>query len=113
MLDTKLYVGNLSPVTTGEDLRLLFNTVASVISVDLIKDKNTRKSKGFAFVEMISRGDAAKAVSEFDGYLLDRNRIKVQVAKATNRQPTRTTGYVEYISYNQSVRASNTSTRRY
>ena len=113
MLDTKLYVGNLSPLTTGEDLRLLFNTVGRVVSVNLIKDKNTRKSKGFAFVEMVSQGDAGKAVSEFNGYQLDRQKIKVMVAKTENRQPRRAQGYVEYKSYNESVKSSDFTNRRY
>jgi cold-inducible RNA-binding protein len=111
-LDTKLYVGNLSPLTTGEDLRLLFNTVGRVVSVDLIKDKNTRKSKGFAFVEMVSQGDAGKAVSEFNGYLLDRQKIKVMVAKTGNRQPRHPTGYVEYKSYSESIQSSDFHNRR-
>ena len=112
-MDTKLYVGNLSPITTGEDLRTLFNTVARVISVELIKDKNTGKSKGYAFVEMISQGDAGKAVSEFNGYQLDHQRLKVKVAKNENRQPKRTQkGYVEYKSYNESVNTSHYPNRR-
>lgn len=111
-MDTKLYVGNLSPITTGEDLRTLFNTVARVISVELIKDKNTGKSKGYAFVEMISQGDAGKAVSEFNGYQLDRQRLKVKVAKNENRQPKRAQGYVEYKSYNESVNTSHYPNRR-
>jgi cold-inducible RNA-binding protein len=102
-VDTKLYVGNLSPVTTAEDLRMLFNTAGGVISVQLIKDKSTGKSKGFAFVEMVSQGDAGKAVSEFNGYRLDRNRLKVMVAKTNGQRPNRVAGYTEYISYNESI----------
>ncbi len=102
-MDTKLYIGNLSPITTAEDLRLLFARAGGVVSVELIKDKRTGKPKGFAFVDMISRGDAGKAVSEFNGYRLDQRRIKVMVAKARNPQPKRPTGYTEYKSYAQSV----------
>jgi RNA recognition motif-containing protein len=106
-MDTKLYVGNLSPVTTAEDLRMLFATAGGVVSVDLIKDKRTGKPKGFAFVEMVSRGDAGKAVSEFNGYRLDQHWIKVMVARPTSSpQPRRTTGYVEYKSYRESVHKS-------
>ena len=112
-METKLYIGNLSPVTTEEDLRLLFASVGRVITVELIKDKNTRKSKGFAFVEMVSQGDAGKAVSEFNGYHLDRQRIKVMVAKTDNRQSKRATGYVEYKSYNESIHTSKIPNRRY
>ncbi len=100
-MDTKLYVGNLSPVTTAEDLRLLFATAGRVVSVELIKDKKTWKSKGFAFVDMVSQGDAGKAVSEFNGYYLDQHRIKVMVARKTNPQPKRKIGYIEYKSYRE------------
>lgn len=106
-MDTKLYVGNLSPATTAEDLRLLFATVGRVVSVELIKEKRTGKPKGFAFVEMVSQGDAGKAVSEFNGYHLDRHRMKVMVARTSNPRNKRTTGYVEYKSYNESVSKSN------
>lgn len=103
-MDTKLYVGNLSPVTTTEDLRMLFATAGGVVSVELIKDKRTGKPKGFAFVEMVSQGDAGKAVSEFNGYRLDQHRIKVMVARpSSSPQPRRATGYVEYKSYREIV----------
>ena len=98
-MNTKLYVGNLSSATTAEDLRLLFASAGSVILVELIKDKTTGKSKGFAFVEMISQGDAGKAVSEFNGIFLDSHRIKVMPARAGNPPLKRTSGYVEYQSY--------------
>jgi RNA recognition motif-containing protein len=101
---TKLYIGNLSPITTAEDLRFLFNSVGMVVSVEVIKDKNTGKSKGYAFVEMVSQGDAGKAVSEFNNHTLDQRRIKVNVAKTSTPQSRHTTKYVEYVSYNQSVR---------
>ncbi len=103
-MDTKLYIGNLSAETTAEDLRRLFARAGGVVSVELVKDKQTKKSKGFAFVEMVSRGDAGKAVSEFNGYTLDRHRIKVMVAKQNSRQNKRTLGYIEYKSYNESIR---------
>ncbi len=82
------------------------------MSVELVKDKNTGKSKGFAFVEMVSRGDAGKAVSEFNGYRLDQRRLKVMVAKGGNRQTRHNTGYVEYKSYNESVQPPRLFKRR-
>ncbi len=104
-MNTKLYVGNLSPVTTAEDLRWLFSTKGGVLSVELIKDRETGKSKGFAYVEMISSLDAGKAVSEFNGYFLDRRRIKVSPANPSKPQrKQKTGGYVEYQSYQKSIR---------
>jgi RNA recognition motif-containing protein len=102
-VDTKLYIGNLSPVTTAEDLRQLFATAGGVVSVELIKDKKTGKPKGFAFVEMVSRGDVGKAVSEFNGYRLDQHKLKVMVAKASISQNKRTTPYIEYKTYRDIV----------
>ena len=102
-MDTKLYIGNLSPITTAEDLRQLFSTVGGVVSVEMIKDKRTKKPKGFAFVEMVSRGDAGKAVSEFNGYRLDQRRIKVTVARAGTSQNKNNAPYTEYKSYRDIV----------
>ncbi|RPI88188.1 MAG: RNA-binding protein [Chloroflexi bacterium] len=106
-MNTKLYIGNLSPITTAEDLRYLFSSVGMVVSVELIKDRNTGKPKGYAFVEMVSQGDTGKAVSEFNNYNLDQRQIKVSVAKTNSPQPRHTSRYVEYKSYNESINKSS------
>jgi RNA recognition motif-containing protein len=99
-MNTKIYVGNLSPLTTAEDLRMLFNTTGRVLAVNVVKDKTTGQSKGYAFVEMVSQGDVGKAVSEFNGYHLDERRLKVTVAKPeTNSRPKRNTDFNGYRSY--------------
>jgi RNA recognition motif-containing protein len=103
-METALYVGNLPPSITAEDLRLLFARVGGVVSVKVVKDKRTGKPKGFAFVDMISQGDAGKAISEFDGYHLNQRRIKVKVARNSSSKPKRRTPYIEYKSYQESVR---------
>jgi RNA recognition motif-containing protein len=105
-MNTKLYVGNLSPKTTEEDLRWLFSTKGSVMSVQIVKDQQTGKSKGFGYVDMISVGDAGKAVSEFNGYELKNYKMKVSPAKASSPQQygRHKKAYVEYESYNKSIR---------
>jgi RNA recognition motif-containing protein len=63
---TKLYVGNLPWSATEEDIRELFSSIGEVQSANLILDRETRRSRGFAFVEM-SQGDAEKAISQLNG----------------------------------------------
>ena len=57
----KLYVGNLSYETTEEALRTLFAQAGTVVSVAVIKDRDTGSSKGFGFVEMSSQQEAQAA----------------------------------------------------
>lgn len=63
----KLYVGNLSYSTTEDDLQTLFAQAGAVKTVTLIKDRETGRSKGFAFVEMETEADTQKAISMFNG----------------------------------------------
>jgi RNA recognition motif-containing protein len=63
----KLYVGNLSYNTHDEDLREAFSKIGEVVSVTLITDQATGRSKGFGFVEMAADEDAGKAISAMNG----------------------------------------------
>ena len=78
---TKLYVGNLSPNTTESQILELFKQSGNVVSCVLIKDKVTSQSKGFAFVEMGSEVEAAKAMTDCNGRELDGRALKVNIAK--------------------------------
>ncbi|HVN55931.1 MAG TPA: RNA-binding protein [Anaerolineaceae bacterium] len=100
-MNTKVYVGNLSHLTTSEDLRMLFSRAGSVVSVDVVKDQKTGRSRGFAFVEMVSQSDAGKAVSEFNGYLLDRRRLAVKAARSQGQKPKHAGALKEYTSYHE------------
>ena len=80
-MESKLYVGNLSYETTEDILRELFMQAGGVVSVALIKEPGTNRSKGFAFVEMISPADVQKAISMFHGYSLDERQLTVNVAR--------------------------------
>ena len=62
----RIYVGNLSYQTTEGDLTELFEQVGQVESVNIITDRDTGRSKGFAFVEMNDE-DAEKAIAAFNG----------------------------------------------
>ena len=89
---TKLYVGNLSFGTTESDVRQMFEPCGSVSSCNLIMDKFTGKSRGFAFVEMSSPAEAAKAIAEVGGKDCDGRALTVNEAKAREDRPARSGG---------------------
>ena len=80
-MESKLYVGNLSYSTTEDDLRTLFQQAGTVTSVALIKDRDSGRSKGFAFVEMGNQADAQKAISMFNSYSLGDRELRVNMAQ--------------------------------
>jgi RNA recognition motif-containing protein len=80
-MEVKLYVGNLSFNTTEDTLRTLFAQAGTVSSVELIKDRETGQSKGFAFVQMSTQAEAEKAIKQFNGSTLDNREIKVNPAR--------------------------------
>jgi RNA recognition motif-containing protein len=80
-MEAKLYVGNLSYETTEQTLRELFMQAGNVLSVALIKDRDSGQSKGFAFVEMGSQSEAQKAISLFNSYTLNDRQLTVNVAR--------------------------------
>ena len=86
-MESKLYVGNLSYSTTEDDLRQLFSQAGNVKSVSVIKDRDTGRSKGFAFVEMGSDDDAQKAISQFNGQSFQDRSLKVNVARPREDRP--------------------------
>jgi RNA recognition motif-containing protein len=80
-MEVRVYVGNLNKATTQDEINTLFATAGTVTSVDLVKDKGTGASKGFAFVSMPTQEDADKAISMFHDYDLADNKLKVNAAK--------------------------------
>jgi RNA recognition motif-containing protein len=81
MMEVKLYVGNLPYSATEDQLRQLFAEAGTVASVALIMDRETGRSKGFAFVEMSTQAEAQKATSQFNGYMLDGRALTVNAAR--------------------------------
>jgi cold-inducible RNA-binding protein len=80
-METKIYVGNLSYDTTEDELSNLFAQAGTVTSVALIKDRDTGRSKGFAFVEMSNQSEAEKAIQMFNNYSLANRALKVNAAR--------------------------------
>ena len=83
----KLYVGNLSFSTTGEDLEELFGQVGSVQSANVVEDRETGRSRGFGFVEMSSNEEGENAISEFNGKDLNGRSLTVNEAKPRENRP--------------------------
>ncbi|HQY26341.1 MAG TPA: RNA-binding protein, partial [Thermoflexales bacterium] len=77
----KLYVGNLSYETTEEALRTLFAQAGTVVSVAVIKDRDTGSSKGFGFVEMSSQQEAQAAITKFNNFQMGQRALTVNIAK--------------------------------
>jgi RNA recognition motif-containing protein len=66
-MSTRLYVGNLSFRTTGDELRDLFSQAGEVESASVVEDRDTGRSRGFGFVEMATAEGAAAAIEQFNG----------------------------------------------
>jgi RNA recognition motif-containing protein len=77
----KLYVGNLNYATTSATLSELFGGVGEVLSVNVITDRMTGRSKGFAFIEMADYTAAQDAINQLNGKQLDGRSIKVAEAR--------------------------------
>ncbi len=80
-MSTRLFVGNLSYQTTEDDLRQLFAGIGGVSSVTLVTERDSGRSKGFAFVEMATAEEAQKAISELNGQTLHDRAIRVDLAR--------------------------------
>jgi len=77
----KIFVGNL-PFSMGEaELRDLFAQKGAVESVTLMRDVDTGRSRGFAFVDMASEEDARKAITELNAYSIDGRNLTVNEAR--------------------------------
>ena len=83
-MSTKLYVGNLPFSTTEADILNLFQQAGRAVRCNLIVDRATNRSKGFAFVEMGSEEEALKAITQFNGRQLDRRTLTVSEARPRN-----------------------------
>ena len=80
-MENKLYVGNLSYATTEDDLKDLFSNAGTVTSVAVIKDRETGRSKGFAFVEMSTKEEADAAISQYNGYTMGDRDLRISIAR--------------------------------
>ena len=89
-MSQKIYVGNLGYSVTNETLSSKFSQFGTVSSAKVIMDRDTNRSKGFAFVEMSSSSEAADAIqnlngTEFEGRNMNVSEAKPMEARSNNR----------------------------
>ena len=82
-----IYVGNLSYEVTEDDLRLAFEQFGAVESVNIIKDKYSGQSKGFAFVEMPSKSEGQSAIDDLNGKEKKGRTLTVNEARPRSEKP--------------------------
>ena len=80
-MNTRLYVGNLSFNTTADSVRGAFEAFGTVSDVHLVSDRETGRSRGFAFVTMGTAEEATNAISGMDGKQLDGRPLRVNEAE--------------------------------
>jgi RNA recognition motif-containing protein len=81
-----IYAGNLSPEATEDDVRRAFEPFGKVLTVNVVMDKFSGKSKGFAFVEMPDKLEAAAAIEALNEHEMAGRKLKVTVARSMPRK---------------------------
>lgn len=82
-----IYVGNLSSEVTNDDLQKAFEAYGRVLSVNIIKDKFSGRSRGFAFVGMPNNSEAQAAITGMNGQTLHGNELAVNEARPRTGKP--------------------------
>ncbi|HJR79242.1 MAG TPA: RNA-binding protein [Anaerolineales bacterium] len=85
-MEFEIYVGNLPKSTTQDELNTLFTQAGEVTAVNLIKDRKSGQSNGFAFIKMSAQNEADKAVSMFNAYALDDHYLKVNLVRSRQQR---------------------------
>ena len=84
---SKLFVGNLPFTTTENDLQDYFGQVGQVLAVNIMQDRATGRSRGFAFVEMQSQDDASKAITQLNKKDFQGRPLTVNEARPREERP--------------------------
>lgn len=86
-MGTRVFVGNVNPQTTRAELERLFANIGRVVSIYVPLDRDTRQHRGFAFVDLASRGEAERAIQELDGAMLGGRRLRLTWAVEKGPRP--------------------------
>lgn len=87
-----LYIGNLPHSTTESELRSFFEPHGAVEKVSVVTDRDTGRSRGFAFVEMTDASEADKAIAALNGTELGGRTLTINEAKPKSDQPRKSAG---------------------
>lgn len=85
-MEVQVCVRNLSKSTTQQQLNGLFEQAGDVTAVQLMQDRISGESKGFAYIPMSAQNEAHKAVSMFNSYVLDDCFLKVDLVRPRERR---------------------------
>lgn len=88
-MEKRLYVGNLSYNTTEDDVETLFQQAGDIVSCQLMLDKFTSRSRGFAFVEMGTHEEAERAVSMLNEQDFQGRALRVNIARPREERAPR------------------------
>ena len=91
-MSKNIYVGNLPFSTTSEELRAEFERYGTVANAEVIKDRETGRSRGFGFVEMVDDAQADAAVAALSGADMGGRKLTVNEAKPREERPRRSGG---------------------
>lgn len=89
MATAKLYVGGIPYRTTEDEMRAAFEEAGPVVSVSIISDRMTGRSRGFGFVEMEDEAGAQAAIDRWDGKEFDGRMLSVSLARPQGDRPPR------------------------
>ncbi len=88
-----IYVGNLPFSISKDDLQRMFSEFGEVAGIDMVIDKFTNQTKGFAFVDMPDNSQADAAIKGLNKRLFNGNVLKVNQSEPKKKKPTRRSGY--------------------
>ena len=86
-MSTRIYVGNLAYSITSDSLRENFAAYGEVKSAQVMQDRDSGRSKGFGFVEMVSASDAQNAIQGANGQTVDGRALVVNIARPREERP--------------------------
>ena len=89
----RIYIGNLSYDTTEDELKKEFSTFGEVVSVSVVTDRYSGRSKGFAFVEMTNKAEADAAIAGLNGKAVKERTLVVNEARPRTEGGSRSGGY--------------------